>query len=183
MTPGHTIVRQLHQDHQKKSTFAVFCVLAEVWYNRVERKKQKGYRDDSDVLGWIMDNKNPKVSVNEKTTYVIVFLVGVIALFGAYILGEDPFWQPLLLNIGSSLLVATVLFVIFRLFLLDDIQSTIGQSGSKSQVSNHSDQVQQDSPAGGSMQGGSASRRDYKKLLMESQHPTPMSSNPKIHRD
>lgn len=60
-------------------------------------------------------NNPSKTDPLEAAVHVIIVLIGVIILFVAYSF-QDIFWQSLLVNVGSSLVVVTLLFAIFETF-------------------------------------------------------------------
>lgn len=60
-------------------------------------------------------NHRRAVDILEIAVHTIIVLLGIIILFVAHSI-TDLFWQSLLVNIGSSLVVVTVLFFIFEIF-------------------------------------------------------------------
>jgi protein-S-isoprenylcysteine O-methyltransferase Ste14 len=60
-------------------------------------------------------NNTSKTDALEIAVHIIIVLLGIIVLFIAQGF-TDTFWQPLLVNIGSSLVVVTILFAIFEMF-------------------------------------------------------------------
>jgi hypothetical protein len=51
----------------------------------------------------------------EAAVHVIIVLLGILVLVFAHGI-EGAFWQSLFVNVGSSLVVVTILFVVFELF-------------------------------------------------------------------
>ncbi len=51
----------------------------------------------------------------EIAVHVIIILVGILVLVFAHRV-SNIFWQSLMINIGSSLVVVTILFIIFEVF-------------------------------------------------------------------
>jgi len=60
-------------------------------------------------------NNTSKTDALEIAVHIIIVLLGIIVLFIARGF-TDTFWQSLLVNIGSSLVVVTILFAIFEMF-------------------------------------------------------------------
>ncbi|MBL1178651.1 hypothetical protein [Pantanalinema sp. GBBB05] len=63
-----------------------------------------------------MVNKENGLDKLEIAVHTIFVLFGIIILGIAYTQIKDPFWGGLLVNIGSSLIVVTILFAIFEIF-------------------------------------------------------------------
>lgn len=58
---------------------------------------------------------NKDLDILEVAVHVIIILLGVLVLVFAHSI-KDSFWQSLLVNVGSSLVVVTILFTIFEIF-------------------------------------------------------------------
>lgn len=68
---------------------------------------------------------------NEVAIHLVLIFLGIIGLFMAGFLTPptSAFWRPLLINLGSSLIVVTILFAVFEA-LREEIEAT---EASKSQ--------------------------------------------------
>lgn len=65
----------------------------------------------------------------ELAIHVIIILLGVIVLFLVKD-SSDSFWQSLGINIGSSLIVITMVFSIFEAFRREEAQSNVVSASS-----------------------------------------------------
>ncbi len=77
-----------------------------------------------------------RTNILEIAIHIIIILIGIVVLFVAREFGEDAFMQSLLINIGSSLVVVTILFFIFEGFRRRHESQEIENADSKSILPN-----------------------------------------------
>jgi hypothetical protein len=93
----------------------------------------------------------------EVAIHVIVILVGMLLVVGAFI-ARDDFAQSLLMNLGSSLVVVTIVFGIFEIFR----------------------RKRQELPSPKSGEAESSKAKEYAELLRSDQSTWPISSGSKL---
>lgn len=84
--------------------------------------------------------RQKRTDILEVAVHIIIILVGVVILFISRTFQDNSFWQSLLINIGSSLVVVTILFFIFEGFRRrHDDQGNMISDNSQIQSGNYQD--------------------------------------------